>query len=136
MEPKVQKSLDDWRSSLTPAQFTVCRLGGTEPPGSGKYDKHYAEGVYRCSCCQSELFRSDSKFNSGTGWPSFFQPAAPGALKDIEDLSHGMRRIEVRCAHCDAHLGHVFPDGPKPTGMRYCINSVSLDFTPATATAG
>ena len=120
-----------WRGKLTPEQYRVTQLCGTEPPFTGKYCYHNAEGTYHCVCCGAPLFRSSEKFDSGSGWPSYWAPVAESALRLLEDHSHGMTRIEVRCAGCDAHLGHVFPDGPQPTGLRYCINSAALDFTPA-----
>ena len=126
-DSKGKKSEDDWRRQLTPEQFAVCRNKGTERAFTGKYYQCHDDGTYRCSCCGAELFNSDTKYDSGSGWPSFFQPAAKDAVKTHEDRNHGMVRTEVLCAACDAHLGHVFPDGPNPTGMRYCINSVSLD---------
>lgn len=120
-------------SKLNAEQAYVCHLGGTEAPFSGKYYKHHEAGAYICAACGQELFSSDTKFDSGTGWPSFYEMIQKGNVKEHEDLSHGMRRIEVRCSKCDSHLGHVFPDGPKPTGLRYCINSLSLDFQPKEA---
>lgn len=116
-----------WRDKLTPAQFSICREKGTEPPFTGKYTDCTDDGVYHCVCCGHALFNSDSKFHSGCGWPSFFQPLAENSLEEHQDLSHGMRRIEVTCSECGAHLGHVFDDGPLPTGLRYCINSIALE---------
>jgi peptide-methionine (R)-S-oxide reductase len=130
MAEKIDKPEAQWREELSPEQYHVCREHGTERPFSGKYHADHRDGVYRCSCCGAELFDSAHKFDSGTGWPSFWQPRTKEALGTTEDLSHGMRRIEVHCSRCGAHLGHVFPDGPRPTGMRYCINSVSLELTP------
>jgi len=118
----------EWRERLSQEAYQVARQGGTEAPFSGEYDHHSAEGVYCCICCSTELFRSNAKFDAGCGWPSFFEPADLATVKTVTDESHGMVRVEVRCAKCDAHLGHVFPDGPDPTGQRYCINSVVLDF--------
>lgn len=120
----------DWERDLTPEQFHVCRLKGTERPFTGKYVGEKRAGLYHCVCCAAPLFDSDAKFDSGTGWPSYFQPVAASALARHEDHSHGMTRDEVVCANCGAHLGHVFPDGPPPTGLRFCINSVSLRFEP------
>lgn len=124
---KVMKSEEEWKSLLSPEAFYVCRQHGTEAPFSGKYNDNKKDGLYRCICCDAPLFKSDTKFNSGTGWPSYFN-ALEDSITEIKDTSHGMTRIEVRCASCDAHLGHLFPDGPEPTGLRYCINSVCLNF--------
>jgi peptide-methionine (R)-S-oxide reductase len=130
MSDKIEKSDAEWHAELSPEQYRVCREKGTEPAFSGKYYALKDQGIYRCSCCGAELFGADSKYDSGTGWPSFWQPRSPGVVATEEDLSHGMVRTEVHCSRCGAHLGHVFPDGPRPTGQRYCINSVSLEFEP------
>ena len=130
MAEKIERSDEEWRKELSSEEFEVCRLKGTEAPFTGEYTNTKTKGTYLCRCCEEELFSSDTKYDSQSGWPSFYKAMKDDNIEEIVDNSHGMRRVEVTCGRCDAHLGHVFPDGPEPTGMRYCINSVSLKLRP------
>lgn len=120
----------EWRDRLSPEQYRILREGGTEPPFSGALNDEKRPGVFVCAACGADLFEADDKYDSGSGWPSFTAPADDGAIDERADRSHGMERVEIRCSSCDSHLGHVFPDGPGPTGLRYCVNSASLEFEP------
>jgi peptide-methionine (R)-S-oxide reductase len=136
MTEHVKKSDAEWRAQLTPEQYKVTRQHGTERAGTSPLNNEKREGTFTCVCCGAPLFASDAKFESGTGWPSFYKPMNDDAVAENEDRSFLMRRTEVRCARCDAHLGHVFPDGPRPTGQRYCMNGVALNFQPSGEPAG
>lgn len=126
MVKKVEHTKEEWRQKLDSDVYSVCFEKGTEPPFTGKYNDYHGDGIFVCNCCGLELFDSQAKFDSGTGWPSFFEPIGPENVTEVEDNSHGMVRTEVTCSSCGAHLGHVFSDGPNPTGLRFCINSISL----------
>ena len=129
-DSKIAKTDEEWRQELTPEQYQVTRQAGTERPFTGKYHDSKGPGTFHCVCCDTQLFNAGEKYDSGTGWPSFWQPVSEEAVETRVDRAHGMVRNEVVCAKCDAHLGHVFPDGPPPTGLRYCMNSASLDLKP------
>ncbi|HEX5266664.1 MAG TPA: peptide-methionine (R)-S-oxide reductase MsrB [Acidimicrobiales bacterium] len=128
--PEVEMTEAEWRERLSPAQYAVLREAATEPPGSGELLHEKRGGLFACGACGNPLFRSDAKYESGCGWPSFFESLGPEALIEHEDVSHGMRRVEIRCARCGSHMGHVFPDGPPPTGLRFCMNSLAMRFDP------
>ena len=130
MASEITRTDEEWRAQLSPEQYQVLRKAGTEAPWSGKYVQNHDDGSYSCAACGAVLFDSSTKFDSGTGWPSFYEPAVAEAVELIQDRSHGMTRTEVRCRRCGSHLGHVFDDGPQPTGQRYCMNSVALEFQP------
>ena len=132
MSEKIRKSEAEWRKILTPQQYHVTRQKGTEPPGSGEYEDTEEPGTYVCVCCGQPLFSSETKFHSGSGWPSFYKALGDGVISEHVDRSFGMQRTEITCARCGGHLGHVFPDGPTDTGQRYCVNSLSLEFSPET----
>ncbi len=125
---KMTDNTNNYKDKLSPEAYKITREGGTEPAFSGKYYQNKDDGIYHCVCCEAPLFSSDEKYDSGSGWPSYWQPVSEDAITEINDSTHGMMRVEIRCAKCDSHLGHVFSDGPQPTGLRYCINSASLDF--------
>ena len=128
MSDELPQTEDEWRQRLSDEQYAICRQKGTEPPFTGTLLNNKADGTYSCVCCGQALFSSDTKFDSGSGWPSFYQALDKEAVSETLDVSHGMRRLEITCARCGSHLGHVFPDGPQPTGLRYCVNSISLTF--------
>ena len=131
--PEIERTDEEWRELLSPEQYAVLRRGATEPPWSGEYVRSHADGTYRCAACGAELFDSTTKFESGSGWPSFYEAKVSDAVELVEDRSHGMVRTEAKCRRCGSHLGHVFDDGPAPTGLRYCMNSLALDLSEASS---